>query len=47
MINGHEKFDKELLLTLKQKYQIFLNSVEGDIKVFLILASNLDKLNVE
>lgn len=47
MINGLEKFDKELLLTLKQKHQIFFNSTDGDIKVFLILASMLDKPSVE
>jgi hypothetical protein len=35
---GEEKFDRDLLQTLKQKYQMFFSSEVGEIKVFLIPA---------
>ena len=39
MENGSEKFDKDILQSLSQKYHLFFNNKNGGIKVFKILSS--------
>ena len=40
MRKGNEKYDKELLDSLQKKYQLFLESPNGEINVYLVLSSN-------
>ena len=40
MRNGVEKYDKSLLESLEKKYQLFMDSKDGEINVYMILASN-------
>ena len=40
MIKGEEKYDKDLLDSLEKKYQLFLESPNGEINVYLVLSSN-------
>lgn len=39
MLQGHEKYDRDLLDSLQKNYQIFLESPNGEINVFLVLSS--------
>ena len=46
MQNGFEKFDIDLLNTLKQNFQLFFNSKNGGIDVFVIISSdNVEKVS--
>ncbi len=40
MKSGREEFDQSLLDSLSKKYQIFLDSPNGEINVYLVLSKN-------
>lgn len=40
MKTGKESFDQSLLDSLEKKYQLFLDSPDGEINVYLVLSKN-------
>lgn len=45
MSKGIEKYDKDLLDSLEKRYQLFLDSPNGEISVFLVLSSNNNEVS--
>jgi len=45
MKSGREEYDESLLDSLSKKYQIFLDSPNGEINVYLVLNRNEDPEN--
>lgn len=43
MESGREVYDKALLDSLEKRYQLFLDSPNGDINVYLVLSKNDDE----
>lgn len=44
MRKGIEKYDKDLLDSLEKKYQLFLESPNGEINVYLVLSSENEEI---
>lgn len=42
MLNGKEVYDQSLLDSLEKRYQLFLDSPEGEINVYLVLNKDED-----
>lgn len=45
MSSGKEVYDQSLLDSLEKKYQLFLDSPNGEINVYLVLSKNEEELN--